>query len=313
MRHLPWLILVAAALTFAACGGGGGGGGSGTSWEPDTDVLSDEGSTAMVSVPAGTGKVGIKNKTVLRGIPKKPRDRYRKSIYRDKEFKAFQIDKYEVTNHNYYLFLETLDKENLAKWRPRHQIKGVRHECWKYSKKRGRAHYVSDKGNLPVTGIPIAAARAYAQWRGKRLPDEFEWEYAARGKEGFMYGAGTDSYRTARSKCNVADSWKGSPRMLAVNHERNMKDVSPFGCIAMGGNVSEWCDTKEIREYNVATKAGKVKKGKRFKYHLKAWRGPNFNSAGALECVLSYQGYMNPRPKVIGDTLQFTIGFRCAK
>jgi len=312
MRHLPWFILVAGALTFAACGGGGGGG-SGSSWTPDTNVLSDTGADAMVSVPAGTGKVGVKNKKVLKGIKKTPRDRYLKTIYRDKEFKAFKIDKYEVTNHNYYLFLETLDDETLAKWRPRHQIQDVRHEYWRYSKKRGRARYLSDKGNLPVTGIPLEAAQAYARWRGKRLPDEFEWEYAARGKEGYMFGASTDSYAVAKTKCNVADAWREAPRMLAVNHERNLKDVSPFGCIAMGGNVSEWCDTKEVREYNVRDKKGGVKKGARHRYPLKAWRGPNFNSADDLGCILSYQGYMDPRGKLIGDTLQFTLGFRCAK
>jgi len=312
MRHLPWFILVAAALTFAACGGGGGGGG-GASWEPDTDVLNDEGTTAMVSVPAGTAKVGIKHKGVLKTIPKERNPRYQKTILRDMNLEGFQIDKYEVTNHNYYLFLQAQDKETIAKWRPRHQIKGVRNENWRYSKKAGRARYESDKGNYPVTGIPYDAAEAYARWRGKRLPDEFEWEYAARGKEAYSFGASTDSYRIAKTKCNVADSWNGKPRMLPVNHERNLKDVSPFGCYAMGGNVSEWCSSKEVREYNVADNKGKVKKGERFRYHLKAWRGPNFESAGEFACVLSFQGYLKPRPKMIGDRLQFTIGFRCAK
>jgi serine/threonine-protein kinase len=40
---------------------------------------------------------------------------------------------------------------------------------------------------LPVTRVTIAQARAYAQWKGKRLPTAPEWERAARGVDGVRY------------------------------------------------------------------------------------------------------------------------------
>src|SRR5437868_10333993 len=45
----------------------------------------------------------------------------------------------------------------------------------------------SAAGDLPVVGITVAQARAFAQWSGKRLPTALEWERAARDIDGFRY------------------------------------------------------------------------------------------------------------------------------
>ena len=304
-QYLPWILLMAAVLTFAACGGKSGGSSSADSWEPDTNVLSDEGSQNMVSIPAGTGKVGCKDDRVLKSVRKRDLPKIR---FRDKEMKAFSIDTYEVTNHNYYLFLQTLDEKTRDKWTPRHQINGVKHPCWHKS-----GHYDTDKGDFPVTGIPFEAAEAYAQWRGKRLPDEFEWEYAARGKEGLSYGGGTESFAESVKKCNVARRWKSEPTLVAVNAPQNVSDRSPFGVIGMGGNASEWCTTHEVRSFNVRGADGKIVKGDRKKYRLHAFRGPNFKSRKDLECLLSNTPYKNPIPRENDDRYETSLGFRCAK
>ncbi len=300
-RTLSLLLLITPALLFVACGGGGKT--STSAWEEDTDLISDKGSGNMVSIPAGEGMVGIKDARVLKSVPQR---KLKSTQFRAMTFKAFRMDKYEVTLGNYYTFLQTLEEETRKRWRPRHHLKGIPHDYWK------KGHYKSGKGNYPVTGIPYEAAEAYADWRGKRLPFEFEWEYAARGKQGYKFSASSNAYNSG--KYNVSDRWDESPELVAVDDPKNASDVSPFKCVGMGGNASEWCNTKEIREYNVRdADTGKILKGERQKFRLKAMRGPNFQSAGDLQCLLSNQPYRKPKPTLRKDRLQITLGFRCAK
>lgn len=164
-----------------------------------------------------------------------------------------------------------------------------------------------------MTGIPFEAAAAYAEWRGKRLPSEFEWEYAARGPEARMFGGNTDTFDSAR--INVADRWEDEhPRAMAVNDPRMAGDLSAFGVVGMGGNVSEWCTSNEIRSFNVRDpETGLVVGGERMYVPLNAYRGPSYRSEGDIECVLCFQGYMHPLPRTTNQRLRVTLGLRCAK
>ena len=44
--------------------------------------------------------------------------------------------------------------------------------------------YPAGWDNKPVTWVSLEDARAYAAWAGKRLPHEWEWQYAAQGTDG---------------------------------------------------------------------------------------------------------------------------------
>ena len=57
--------------------------------------------------------------------------------------------------------------------------------------------------DLPVVNVTAAQARAYAQWKGKRLPTALEWERAARGIDAnrFPWGDAEDP-----SRANVRDN-----------------------------------------------------------------------------------------------------------
>jgi formylglycine-generating enzyme required for sulfatase activity len=127
------------------------------------------------------------------------------------DLRAFYIDLHEVSNAEYSKFL-------LAT-RPR------------FIPPPGWADFNPPKGkeNFAVANITAYEADAYAQWAGKRLPTEEEWEKAARGKDGRLYPWG-DRWDPEMGAASVA------PR--DVNRFPNA--ASPYGCIGMAGNVREW-------------------------------------------------------------------------
>src|SRR5215469_4262412 len=83
--------------------------------------------------------------------------------------KSFWIDKYPVTNAQFKKFMDT------THYHPQDDLNFLRD--WK------DGAYSSGWENKPVTWVSLEDARAYAAWAGKRLPHEWEWQYAAQGKD----------------------------------------------------------------------------------------------------------------------------------
>lgn len=106
----------------------------------------------------------------------------------------------------------------------------------------------SGRENYPVTNITNAQAERFCTWLGGRLPNESEWEKAARGTDGRIYPWG-DAWPTATN--NLANV----PLYLdARNLGRDLFPVgtfphglSPYGLLDMAGNAWEWMFSESLR------------------------------------------------------------------
>ena len=172
------------------------------------------GPTDMVWIPAGEFQMGSDSDTPD-GKPKHP-----------VTLKAFYIDQYEVTNAQYKAFVDANPH-----WR-KDQIPRTYHDGYYLAHWNGN-DYPFDKGNCPVVYVSWYAAMAYAQWAGKRLPTEAEWEKAARGgliNKIYPWGDLIDA-----SKSNY---FSGTGKGLTPIGSYPSNDYDLYD---MAGNVREWC------------------------------------------------------------------------
>jgi serine/threonine-protein kinase len=97
----------------------------------------------------------------------------------------------------------------------------------------------------PVMHVTFEAANAYAAWWSAqtgdpwRLPDELEWEKAARGTDGRPYPWGVAMDATW---ANVRNSRPGPAGLAKVTDFPD--DASPYGVRGLGGNVKDWTTSK---------------------------------------------------------------------
>jgi formylglycine-generating enzyme len=115
--------------------------------------------------------------------------------------------------------------------------------CWHRPEGAGSDTYT--RGRHPVTQVAHEDAAAYAEWAGKALPTEAEWERAARGGlEGATYAWGDEPFPDGTP---MANTWQGE-----FPWQNTLQDgytgTSPvgtfppngFGLYDVCGNVWEW-------------------------------------------------------------------------
>jgi len=168
---------------------------------------------------------------------------------------AFKMSRYPITNAQYQAFVD--DGGYAEEWR----------KCWSDDgwKEKEESNWDCPRRfrdpfgfpNHPVVGVSWYEAMAFCNWLTEqlrkptpgpsqegnfgeenviRLPSEAEWEYAARGTEGYIYPWGNDSPEPEWA--NYSDTNFGETS--AVGCFPRGKSIFS-GCEEMAGNVWEWC------------------------------------------------------------------------
>ncbi|MBS0479631.1 MAG: formylglycine-generating enzyme family protein [Proteobacteria bacterium] len=205
-----------------------------------------------------------------------PRRHHRRRMAID----AFWIDRTPVTNAQFMTFLDATgykpaDCHNFLKhWRD-----GAPPAGW---------------DNKPVTWVSLEDARAYATWAGKRLPREWEWQYAAQGTDGRRYPWGNDWDAGAAPEPSIA---RAMPDPADV--DAHPTGASPFGVLDLVGNVWQWTD--EYRDEHV--RGAVLRGGSAYQPQSSHWYFPQ---AYALDEHGKFLLMAPAKDRSAG------IGFRCA-
>lgn len=201
----------------------------------------------------------------------------------------FYIDRYEVTVGEYAKFLNDGGNDEYY-W----EDMADPDWCGIVKERDGSYRITPGKELYPVCFMKIEGAKAYADWAGKRLPTEYEWEIAARGSEGRLYPWGNGPVTPERANYGYLVG-----HTVPVGSYPTGK--TPEGVHDMAGNVNEMIDA-DWAEYPWGEKRPDVQKpcvnplcrgG--------AWTASAVNLKATYRDVVKSH-YMAP-----------FVGFRCAK
>jgi sulfatase modifying factor 1 len=245
----------------------------------------------------------------------------------------FAIDVYPVTNADFSAFVKATGYKTEAekfKWSfvfwahiPQSRFKllvedtvaaapwwcKVPGACWKYPE--GPGSDIKDRASYPAVHVSWNDAAAYAQWAGKTLPTEAQWEYAARGGlEQKLYPWGDELTPGGKHLCNI---WQGRfpTRDTGEDGYTGVCPVDAFppnghGLHSITGNVWEWCADWFSTSFAASA------------LHDPAGPAAGDNKVmkgGSFLCHASYcnRYRVGARTKNTPDSATANIGFRCVK
>lgn len=315
------------------------------------EVVSSEQPIGMVWIPKGQFLMGSEG----------PQARPDEAPVHTVEINGFWIDQTEVTNTQFATFVEAtgyvttaekaVDWEEMKKQLPPGTPKP--HDSllqaaslafkttngpvdlnnyaawWEWKPKanwrqpKGKGSSIEGKEDHPVVHVSWDDANAYAQWAGKRLPTEAEWEWAARGGlKHKKYPWGDEDIAEGNAKAN---SWEGSFPYDNINKDLffysapvKSFEANGYGLYDMAGNVWEWCsdwynyDYYKTLENNITSNP----QGANESYDpYNPYIAQRIIRGGSFLCNDTYcSGYrVASKMKSSPDTGSQHTGFRCVK
>jgi formylglycine-generating enzyme required for sulfatase activity len=214
--------------------------------------------------------------------------------------KPFYMDKYPVTNAQFKRFLDA------SHYHPADDLNFLKD--WR------NGNYPEVAANKPVTWVSLEDARAYARWAGKRLPHEWEWQFAAQGTDGRIFPWGScDWLAPATAGGPYACPWQRDPidapapipdkgRVMAAASDVNAhpRGASPFGVEDMVGNVWQWTDEYQDEH----TRAAILRGGNHYQPQGSMWYFPQ-----------AYRNEQHGKLLLMAPSYDRSagVGFRCVK
>jgi len=254
-----------------------------------TTLMPTSFASRMVTIPAGPFQMGCSGDDPSCDADEGPKGGTEVFV------PAFQIDTHEVTVEEYMNCIKA-GKCNRPKDHARNQYCNIG---------------AKDRLNHPANCVDWQDAVDYCSSHGKRLPNEAEWEKAARGTTTSRYPwveivscrfAILDDKVTTGSVKNEGDGC-GEDRTWPVGS----RSANIYSLNDMHGNAGEWTSVwyakDAIAQYARGDLAG-PKDGKQRVVRGGSWDEDPANLRSS---------FRNVKPPVSGNTIYGSIGFRCAR
>jgi len=269
----------------------------------------------MVTVPAGGYRIGSDEHY--------PEERPAREIV----VEAFLIDATPVTNRDFAAFVAATGWVSMAERAPPAGSAVFTMSAgpvdlhdptqwWRFAPgaswraPAGAGSTIAGREEHPVVHVALEDARAYAGWRGARLPNEVEWEVAARGGlTGRAYAWGDELMPDGRLLANVwtgAFPWyfarPGAPGTTPVGHF----PTNGYGLHDMIGNVWEWTTSPFVAPSACGCTPADAGSERSERIALKG---------GSFLCAGEYCARYRPAARIglMPASTAAHVGFRCAK